>query len=108
MNALKAAIAALPDSQCLPADISLFWDFLAHLDAACPEIWEKRKKGRTVRAARLAWYSEMTGRKITKSEQLFGQELWLMSEWFYNDHFGDYAEWCLDHQEQIRGSVNEN
>ena len=105
METLKASLANNKVFQ-VP-DMSLFWDLIRDMDSYCPEIWEKRCKGKTCKAARLAFVSEATGRDITSFNDLWGQELYLIGEWFY-ENLQPYVDWCEKHQERIRQDVESN
>lgn len=92
-------------TETLPPDMSLFWDLIRDMQEYCPEIWEKRQKGKTVKAERLAFVSEMTGRKIGSFNELWGAELYEIDKWFY-ENLQPYIDWCNENAEKIKGSIN--
>lgn len=78
---LKSKIAK--NTEYNPPDMSLFWDAIANIEKAVPELMLKRgMMGNTKRAARILWFRELTGRDIISSKQLWAAEWWLIHAWF--------------------------
>ena len=99
---LQAQLANITET--LSPDMPLFWGLIGDMQEFCPPIWDTRKKGKTVKAARLAFVSEMVGRKVESFNDLWGKELFLIDEWFYA-HLQDYVDWCAKNAEKIKSLV---
>jgi len=102
METLKSSLANITET--LPPDMSLFWDLIRDMQECVPPIWEKRCKGKTCKAARLLFASEATGRNIPSFKDLWGQELYLIDEWFYQN-LQPFIDWCNENAEKIRENV---
>lgn len=108
MESLKSAIANNKRFE-FPVR-SLFWELMSAMDKEAPEsIFVKRRIGAIRRAARLVFASQVTGRQIDTFDALWGQELYLIGEWFEH-HKAEYAAWCLENKaaiHQAAGIVSE-